>query len=388
MEQEQIIQCPTCGKKYRLKGAPPPTFTCRGCQTVMDLSGFQAAAAPAPGPVETARRGASPPRGGGGGAPSSRHRPGHRAGASSRRSRRGEPAADAGEDEGRPRYSGREKKPNTALLIGSVAGVVVAGLALFLFMTGGDKPDAKKDAAKNVAPVSATPPETTNTGPETPTTGPATTDATESPDKPNDPPKEKPKPKDVEEARPELSEGDYASIPIPEGKTKYGWNAARIQTYPWPSYVTGEEKNQIDQWVHTLVWGSGRDADEAGDALVKLDAFPKKGEEFKAVGRLITEFKNVLGQGSASDPMTLARLRVIDRTLRRIDGAMEREFKDIDGININSSDRDAERLIKRWNWWYDLEKWRLRRQPYDPREDMTDSPDSGGDDGGLAPLDH
>lgn len=41
------IACPSCGASYTLGAAPPPTFTCRKCSTVMDLSAF-GPAVPAP----------------------------------------------------------------------------------------------------------------------------------------------------------------------------------------------------------------------------------------------------------------------------------------------------------------------------------------------------
>lgn len=36
----QVVQCPSCEKRFRLPPNPPATFTCTGCGTVMDLSDF------------------------------------------------------------------------------------------------------------------------------------------------------------------------------------------------------------------------------------------------------------------------------------------------------------------------------------------------------------
>jgi hypothetical protein len=41
-----VIECPNCRKPYSLPAKVPPTFACRACGTVMDLSGLQGSPAP------------------------------------------------------------------------------------------------------------------------------------------------------------------------------------------------------------------------------------------------------------------------------------------------------------------------------------------------------
>jgi hypothetical protein len=375
---EQTIQCPTCSKRYRLKGNPPPTFTCKGCGTVMDLSGFrqpEPAAAPA---VSTTRAGGS--RGArsssrasdAGPAPSRRH--GRRAGSAPRaRSRRGA-APDVDEDEGGPHYVRHQKQgPDTRLVIASAAVLVVALIALLLFTNAQSKENEKRaaeEAAKqeklhqDQQSASALLAAAQNALPSVEQTAKIPPPVQDKPDKK----------KEIENARPELAKGSLTSLPAPEGKENYLPSQAKITTYDYPDYVTAEEKNEIEKNVEKMIQESGRDADDARAYLIALDKYPQEGSKFKAVGRLVSEFKKLMDTENMDDPMTKAKFMILDKALRQIDGVMERDFKSLDALNINSTPRQIEIAAKRWNWWYDLEKWRLRREPWDPKKDMLDNP--------------
>ena len=190
----------------------------------------------------------------------------------------------------------------------------------------------------------------------------------------------RPPPGREEAKRPVLRTGSLETVPIPEGKRRYRSSQAEISVYPWPEYVTAEERNTIEEAVSNLALG-GIDAQDAERYLIELDARSddgklKPGEEFKAVGRVVSEFKNILGEynNEVTDRVCLARLMQVDRILRKIDGMQQRDFADREGIRSQSTDRYVMIVIKRWNWWYDLEKWRLRREPWDPREDLVDFP--------------
>jgi len=359
---DNVIQCPTCSKKYRLKGAPPPTFECRGCGTVMDLSGFAQPAAAAPPPAQPAPPPAAAPAGpaGRGGVP---HRRAARA-RSHARGRRGRHHGhedDHGYDDEGGRHHYHSKGPNQGLVFGSAIVVVVA-LVAFIIWVSRDKsqPVEEKKEVAVAPPIDMTPDEPELEAP---------------------PPKKRtPKvPKGREdEKRPELREGLLENVPIPEGKRKYRASQAEIQTYPWPDYVTAEERNKIEEAVTNLELG-GIDAQDAERFLIKLDARGddgklKPGEEFKGVGRVVSEFKNILDEygGEVGDRLCLARLMQLDRILRNIDGCMQRDFGDREGIRSQSVDRHVKLVIKRWNWWYDLEKWRMRREPWDETLDLED----------------
>ncbi|MFV1958314.1 MAG: hypothetical protein ACC662_02755, partial [Planctomycetota bacterium] len=269
------------------------------------------------------------------------------------------------EEEQRPRYSSRDKGPNTNLILGSLGLLVVAAIVAFIALSGEKKQEkAETDTVQPAVPIIAPPPPP-EPAPET------------------EKPKEPEKPKDVEDARPELRKGTFASVPIPEGKTRYRWSAARPRAFPYPDSVTAEEKNEIETQVNALVELGGRDARDAEKYFLKLDGYPKPGNEFKAVGRLISEFKNILDKyPKIDDTECMSRLMVVDRCLRKIDGMQERDFRDIEPINYQSLPKEAMNVIKRWVWWYDLEKWHLRREPWDPREDMLDSGEGDPDGGG------
>ena len=57
-----VIQCPTCSKKFKLPEKPPAIFTCTGCGTAMDLSAFRSAAAAAAPAAPEAEASAGPRR--------------------------------------------------------------------------------------------------------------------------------------------------------------------------------------------------------------------------------------------------------------------------------------------------------------------------------------
>ena len=260
---------------------------------------------------------------------------------------------------GRRPYQNRG--PNQALVFGSALVVVVAIIG-FVVWAMRDKPvpvEEKKEVAVQPPPVDLTP------------------------DEPEEPPEPKKRTPVVakgreDEKRPELRTGLLENVPIPEGKRKYRASQAEIRTYPWPDYVTAEERNKIEEAIGNLELG-GIDAQDAERYLIELDARSddgklKPGEEFKAVGRVVSEFKNILDEygGEVSDRLCLARLMQLDRILRSIDGMQQRDFGDREGIRSQSVDRHVKLVIKRWNWWYDLEKWRMRREPWDESLDLED----------------
>ena len=321
-----VIQCPTCGKKYKLSGTPPATFQCRNCGTVMDLSAYGAAPAAPPPPVPAPSAAAPPGRSA---APTRGRRPGRRTrtrGAAAGRGRRGGDDYDAGydgeEDEGPGRY--HRKKSNPALLWGSIGGCVVALLVLVILMSSRKKPPAPIEKAEEevVVPIAV-------------------------PVEPSPPPEKKkrvPKvaPGREDEKRPELREGDLYDIPIPEGKRKYSERQAELKIYPWPDYVTEAERAKIEESITSFEWG-GRDMTDAEEYFVALDARTddgklKPGDQFKCVGRLIGEFKKIYDEfnGDIATPDCMSRLMVVDRILRRIDGMQQRDFQNREGIRARA----------------------------------------------------
>jgi hypothetical protein len=347
----------------------------------MDLSAFGGAAAPPPPPQPApaappshqggAPRGAAPHRHGPPGRGRARGRHRGRAAHGRRGRGRGDDRYDdyEGEDD-RPSYRDRKKGPNTALIVGSIAGVVVAVILLVLFMSK-DKPPVVKPK-----PVVQKPKE-----PEPPPPPPVEIK--------RPPPKPKVEKGREDEKRPELREGRLEDVPIPEGKRKYRANQAELKEYDWPDYVTAEERNKIEEAIETFKWGGG-DMIRAEEYLISLDAYPTEGEKFRAVGRLITEFKKIYDEfgGEILSMDCMSRLMVVDRVLRGIDGFHERDFMDRKPLNVQSTDKEALLTMKRWNWWYDLEKWRMRREPWDEVEDLMDPEEMEGEDGDdLAPLD-
>jgi hypothetical protein len=372
---EDVIQCPTCSKRYRLPDKVPATFTCRSCQTVMDLSGFQQAAAPAPGATPPSRGGGRARAGGGSAA-------GRRSAARRGGGRGRAPAEEEYEDGGRG-YA-PQKKDNTALLWGSVGLFVLAVVALVLvFKGGGDEekePETTTTAGGSAGnhglrmPTGDGSPTGSPPAPGTPAPGtPAGAPTGSPPPAPGTPPAGPPPSPGTPGGQPPAA-GSQEGLPAPEGKTNYPSRRAEVKSYPWRDDVTGEERNAIEQAVRTAVEESGADARDAQDWLVTMD--------LKAAGRLVSEFKRLKDEYGLEDPEGLARMQVVDRVLRRIDGVQERTFRTTTQIKPVSPVSAVEKIMRQWNWWWDLEKWRIRHKPWDPRVDEADPDSEGGDEGG------
>ena len=380
--EDQVIQCPTCGKRYRMKGNPPATFTCKGCQTVMDLSGYRQPEAVPAVPVKPIGPRSGPSAKAGAGAPAGvPHRRAHRRAGSSPRSR-GRHAEEAYDDQdgggGRHHYQSHEKDQNKQILIVAGGLFLVAVVALMFWLSSESTRKAEEAAAKKIADEKVLEQGRENrerlaaqlivdqaalaaAAAAAPAAVPVVAKV------------------NPLETRPELAEGSMLSLPIPEGKTKYMSGKAPIQTYAWPDFVTAEERNKIEESITAMIEIGGRDGDEGQEYMVSLDVDEQDGHKFRAVPRLISEFKNLLDTLDFADRLTAAKFRSLDRTLRAIDGFQERDFKDLHGLTINSNKRDVEKAAMRWNWWYDLEKYRLRRKPWDQREDLGDA-DEGDDE--------
>lgn len=145
---------------------------------------------------------------------------------------------------------------------------------------------------------------------------------------------------------------------------------AEIQAYPWPDYVTAEEKNEIETALETI-WGGGRDAREAEKWLVALDR-DADADAFKMVGRVVTEMKTTIDTYGVDEYEGKSRIRVLDRILRKIDGVQERLMGEEYHMDLDEPGSRAIRLVKTWNWWYRRGRFITRYKPWDPRVDMAD----------------
>jgi len=144
-----------------------------------------------------------------------------------------------------------------------------------------------------------------------------------------------------------------------------------IETYPWPDYVTGEERVQIEDHLDTIFNVGGRDGMLAERLLVEMDR-EAKADEFRAVGRIVTEMKTVLDTHGVEEYEGRSRIMVLDRMLRKIDGVMARRFGEEYGLDIDYPGSRFERTVRTWNWWYRAGRFIQRFEPWDPRYDMQD----------------
>jgi hypothetical protein len=133
---EEIVACPSCGKKFRIpEGAPPGSFKCTACGAEV---AYGAEAAPEP----PARAGGGLQRGAGA-AKAGRRRAGR--GARRGKARRSRAAAEAPDREDRRAERERrqqDKGANTGAIVASVMGGLAVILLLFLALRPKDKPPA------------------------------------------------------------------------------------------------------------------------------------------------------------------------------------------------------------------------------------------------------
>ena len=127
---EEIVACPSCGKKFRIpEGAPPGSFKCTACEA--DVSYGAPAAAPTGG--------GGAPRRGAGGAKKSR-------GARRGKARRQREAAGGSAQDRRAAREARqtEKGANTGAIVASIMGGLVVLVLVVLALKGGkdEEPDA------------------------------------------------------------------------------------------------------------------------------------------------------------------------------------------------------------------------------------------------------
>ncbi|MDF1702239.1 MAG: hypothetical protein P1V36_13870 [Planctomycetota bacterium] len=378
----EAIHCPECNKKYSLPANPPATFTCRQCNTLMDLSDFGGQDAPA----EPARKqGGGPPRSrkqrarGGGGAPPPPSRGG--GGRASRGSRGGRgggaPAASRGrggrrgaaQDDGDDGRGGRRgggrggKDNNNAVIIGSLVGLlVVVGLVVAIMMSKDDAPvqptegtkTAKKEATKALTGLSSDP------AAEAPTAEAPKAEA---------PKGEAPK---AEAPKSTAPAGEAPKGAAPKGEAPVESSRLRnrsirgmkLQKHAWPDEVDTETRTQVDEAVAALYRG-GRDSLDAREFL------EAKGRPI--AGRLISEFKVIQESPGFEGREGASLAGIFDSVLRTIDGWQERRFREQNQIRATSQPSFTLRVAQRWTAWWVTEEWKNNpRKPWDPHEDSFD----------------
>ena len=374
----QAIHCPQCNKKYSLPANPPATFTCRQCQTLMDLSDFggqdapAAPAAPSGGAPKSRRTRA---KGGGGGRRQAAPPPPSRGGG--RRSRRGAPAGPSRGgrsrrgareddfDDGGRRAARARKENNNAVIIGAaVALVVVVALAIIILGSKDEEPTGTQDTAKVGEKKKDAPSALTGIGGGDDTSAAPTGDA---------PKADTPKgdaPSGGTPAKSDTPKGD-APKPAEAKKKKRLRNTSiksmRLEIHDWPDEVDAETRKQVDEAVQAL-YGAGREFEEAKEFL------RTKGRVI--AGRIISEFKRV-DESPGFDRRDGASLAgVLDSVLRSIDGYQERRFKEENQIRATSRPSFILKIAKRWTAWWVSDEWKNNpRDPWDPFEDSFDEPE-------------
>jgi len=370
MADENVIQCPTCGKRFKLPARPPATFACTQCATVMDLSGFRTEEAAPAAPATASRAGGARPGGSRGGAARAGRTTGGAAAARKRRSRAQEDGDD-GEVGGRG--GAPEKKKSNAILWVSFGGmVVVLFLALVLLNKKKVEDVAKKPPTGTAGtvpdePAGPTPPARGGTPPVPPPSGmDGTAPGTGEPGTGA--------PAGMEDTPPAAPSGPYVA------STKVTF--AALGHHP---DATAEEKARIDELVQKSVFeNAGRDSRDAGHELVSKFGL-------KAAPRLVNVFATVsLGEGFA-DRMGRIKSSVADGLLRRIDGYIERKKSPrYTAIRGESDPKKVETIARFWTAWWLNGDWKTPNKPWDPKvdgnpEEAPDAPGGGGMGGGETP---
>lgn len=178
--------------------------------------------------------------------------------------------------------------------------------------------------------------------------------------------------------------GRVTRLPATTTKTIAEARQAPIESYPWPEYVTGEDRIRIEDYLETIFNVGGRDGMDAEARLVAMDE-DADATEFRMVGRVVSEMKTVIDKYGVQEYEGKSRIMVLDRILRKIDGVQERMFGEEYGLDLDESAARAMRLVHVWNWWYREGRFLKRYKPWDPRVDMFD--EDGTEDPDLKPID-
>jgi hypothetical protein len=330
MADATVIQCPTCSKKFKLPENPPAVFTCTGCKTPMDLSGFRPAdAAPAaPEATTTSSRSAgTPSRAAGRASARSGARSGARAAAAaappprpSRTARGARAREDEDEDEGADRGPPPRKKSNGPIIAALIGFVVLGGIVFLIVTRKGDSGTVAKKTPVVQKPV------------ETAPVAPPPVEATAPVEAP--PP---PKP--------------------PQGQVH------EIGHHP---DATADEQKKIDELIDKAVFQDlGRDSTDAGKELVTIGQ--------KSMPRLINVFATVNAKEGLGTLEGNKKAAIADGLLRRIDGYQERVRKVRQPIRPVSDKDFVVGVARGWNLYWDKEFWKKEpNKPWDPRVDETD----------------
>jgi len=358
----QVIQCPQCDKKFRLPENPPATFTCNQCGTLMDLSDFggeEPAAVPALAATdEVPARGA--PAGGAGASGSTasgstasgpsphRHRPRRR-----RRPARGRGAGDEGNDDeqGGHHHHYQHKRDNTPLIIGGVAAFVLVAIFVAMSMSKDDEPDPVKAAGGSTVSADPNAGLTTIKGP-----GKAGAPGTVGGLNPDGTPIEL------------TADGARKKNSKRRGK-RIRLSGLDLQTFDWPEEVDAETQQKVEDALVGLYRG-GRDGLDAVEYLVAQGR--------PICGRLISEFKTMQDGPGFGNMEAKSKLGAIDGTLRKIDGWIERKWKENKVIKHHSTSSFVTGIAKRWTYWWMEDVWKDDpMKPWDPTEDESDDTADG-----------
>jgi hypothetical protein len=372
-----VIQCPQCDKRFRLGDKVPATFTCTGCGTLMDLSDFGGAqAAPAPAAPASPRSGGarrssarSGPRSGG--ARRSSGGRGGRAAPSRSGGRRGRAAPDDEYDDEPRGRRGRQQKSNGPLIIGSVAALVAA-VILILIATKKDDDVPPAPTGTNSAAADAT-----GTAGSTPNAGTPELTAGTTPDAGTQPAAGDAAEGDTEDDETvEPSAGGTAPAAAPtrkpasSGSGRYkGMSKVDLEIFPWAEDIDAETRAKAEEGIKAMYVG-GRDWIDAEEWFVAQGP--------KLAGRLISEFKTIQDSPGLEDRLGKSYVGALDATLRKMDGWMERKWKELDPVRASSHPNYVLRSCQRWTWWWKYDEWKNNpRKVWDPFEDESDESETG-----------
>ena len=159
--------------------------------------------------------------------------------------------------------------------------------------------------------------------------------------------------------------------------------SAEIRSYPWPDYVTGEDRSRIEDALRVIWDIGGRDGRDAEALLVGMDE-GAEAADLRVAGRLVSEMKTAIDTYGAEAWEGKSRIMVLDRMLRKLDGMQERLLGEEQTLDLDDSAARALRLVRAWNWWYQEGRFLRRYKVWDPRVDLVDTHEPEADDGNLA----
>ena len=136
----------------------------------------------------------------------------------------------------------------------------------------------------------------------------------------------------------------------------------KLETFPWSDEVDEATRAKVEEAI-TAMYRGDRQSREAQDYLVSLGRV--------IGGRLVSEFHTISNTETFESREGRVKAGQIDQTLRKMDGWMERHWKEELLVRVTTPPDTVLGFAKRWTVWWKEGYWKSR--PLEPWDPMVDS---------------